>query len=760
MERPDLLGREWCRAYSDACDRWLAELVNQASSGDTSDLALVAVGGYAKRRLCPGSDLDLLLVHSDRSDIAQVAEALWYPIWDDGVRLDHSVRTPREALSVAADDLPAALGMLDLRLIAGSQDVGAELVAGITHLWRSNPKRWVQALEKAASERSERYGELAFLLEPDLKEARGGLRDLDIILALDRLVTLGVDRATSAMLQASEAVLLAARVELHRPSGRSVDRLLLQEQDRVAGATGYRDADALMAAVAEAGRNIAWVADDALQRAIIRSTTRSRKKARYLSAAIALDHGEVCLSDTAQPESDPALALRVAETAAQLGVPIARSTLARLGEEIVDPPQVWPAELRDALVSLLGMGRSAIAPLEALDQVGVSARLMPEWQVVRNKPQRNAYHRYTVDRHLLETAAAAARSVRKVGRPDLLLIAALLHDIGKGRPGDHTEVGTRLVSDMAPRMGFSPQDTARLVALVQHHLLLADVATRRDLEDPATIEVVASAVGDRETLGLLAALTEADGLATGPSAWSPWKAALVTDLVARVESRLSGVVELPRKGLSTNQLALVADGEVALSVDGGTLSVVAPDRPGLLASVAGVLALNGLAVRSATAISGTEETRAADGSPMAVEELEIHAAFDQSVSWQRIERDLRSALDGRLELHSRLRERARVYEGTNRTKAARLAEPLVLVHNDASEAATVIEVRAPDGVGVLYRIATALAACGLDVISARVATLGHEVVDSFYLTDSEGQKVQDDVVLTQAKTMILEALST
>jgi hypothetical protein len=205
-----------------------------------------------------------------------------------------------------------------------------------------------------------------------------------------------------------------------------------------------------------------------------------------------------------------------------------------------DGTEPWASRTRDSFVELLGTGHDAISVIESLDHVGIWERFLPEWDAVRNKPQRNVYHRFTVDRHLLETCANAAALVSSVDRPDLLLLGALLHDIGKGRRGDHTEVGMDLVVEIAPRLGYDPADTAVLVDLVRHHLLLPDVATRRDITDEATISAVAEAVGDRTRLGLLAALTEADSLATGPAAWGAWKAELVRELVRRTDHYLAG----------------------------------------------------------------------------------------------------------------------------------------------------------------------------------------------------------------------------
>jgi [protein-PII] uridylyltransferase len=417
--------------------------------------------------------------------------------------------------------------------------------------------------------------------------------------------------------------------------------------------------------------------------------------------------------------------------AAELGAPFARTLLDRLASESPPPGDPWPESCLSALVRLLGQGEAALPVLETLDQRGLLVRLLPEWEPVRSRPQRNAYHRFTVDRHLWDAAMNAAALTRRVGRPDLLLLGALLHDIGKGvRDRDHTEAGIELVGIIGKRMGLPTDDVRVLEALVEHHLLLADTATRRDLDDPRTITSVAAAVGDVATLELLAALTEADSLATGPSAWGAWKAGLVETLVDRVQAVLE---ESPRAAAmltehpsfpSESDRALMAAGRFEFVAEPPTVTVVAPDRPGLLASVAGTLAVRGVSVRAAHAAS--------DGT-MAVEAFEVEPAVDRFPDWDKVKADVAAALDGRLGVERLLAERAQAYAAMYRVRAARPPEVVVLFDDEASATATVIEVRAPDGVGVLYRITNALAGCGLDVRSAKVLTLGHEVVDTFYV---------------------------
>jgi [protein-PII] uridylyltransferase len=771
--RADLHGDDFCRALAGAADEWLTELLDEAAGGDLHRLVLVAFGGYGRGELCPYSDLDVVLVH-ERRDVGAIADAVWYPVWDEGIRLDHSVRRPGEVLDAATEDLRVQLGLLDGRVVAGDAALAAPLLAGAADLWRARAGRWLPVLAAQVDERHRAHGDVAFLLEPDLKEAHGGLRDVHAVIAATRALTALGEQVDTGLLEGPRATLTQARVELHRTTGRSTERLLLQEQDQVATALGDADADALMARVAEAGRTVAWVADDAWRRRTLWSapSRRRRLRVRRSGAGAGEENGEgrtarvepgvsvlhptidragdgvgaeVVLGVGAVPATDPTLALRVGAVSAERGLPVARSALEVLAAEAPPPSEPWPVELRDALVRVLQSGQPAIPALEALDQHGLLTRLLPEWAAVRNRPQRNAYHRFTVDRHLLEAAARAAPLALGVDRPDLLLVGALLHDIGKGYPGDHTEAGIELVGTIGRRMGFGPEDVQTLVALVRLHLLLPDAATRRDLDDPETVRAVADAVGDRQTLSLLAALTEADSLATGPAAWGPWKAGLVKDLVRRVDAVLSdasaaGIPAPSRTSAVTDrhrQLMAQAEllGRSIVTADPPGVTVVARDRPGLLATVTGVLALRGLDVRSAN-VAGEGD--------FAVETFVVEPSRGRWPDWDLVADEVDAALRGTLPLGERLAQQERVYAGGRRPAWARPPETRVVVDNSASAVSTVVDVRAADAVGLLHRITTSLFDLGLDVVAARVSTLGDEVVDAFYVRDkATGGKLAD-----------------
>jgi [protein-PII] uridylyltransferase len=763
------MGEEFCRRYAAEADAWLSGLAERAAGDSRRHLALVAVGGYGRGSLCPYSDLDVVLVHKGHRDIRAVADAIWYPVWDEGVHLDHSVRRPSEVLAVAGEDVRVALGLLDARLVWGEPKVAEPLIDKARAAWRDRlGAKYLPVLEVQMAERRALAGDVAFLLEPDLKESHGGLRDVNVLHAISAFAPLLADYADLASLDAVATLLTAIRVELHRQAGREHDRLLLQDQDQAAAALGFDDADALMLAVSTAGRQIAWVSDDVWRRRRLwdptpvprrrfrrlRSTeTEPAPPATDLGPDLVEVDGEIALTPTAPVSDDASLALRLAATAARLDRPIAKGSLHRLADRMPPPADPWQPEVRTALVELLGLGRPAVDMLESLDQHGLLVRLIPEWSAVRNKPQRNAYHVFTVDRHLLEAAALAAGLTDAVERPDLLLVGTLLHDIGKGFPGDHTAVGMEVVGRIATRMGFPPEDVAVLVDMVRHHLLLPDTATRRDLDDPTTIARVARAAGDPVTLHLLAALTEADSRATGPSAWGAWKAGLVADLVERTDRVLSGDTEPagPAPILADHRDLLDEvrhTGLPSVSLEPPRVIVAAPDRRGLFSSVAGALALNGMDVRAAN-VSGEEG--------VAVEVFTVEVARGTWPDTAKLRADLAAVLSGRVEIGELLSERERVYP-VRRRAAAYLTGSAVTVDNDASETATVLEVRAPDEIGLLHRITRALFDAGLDVVSARVSTLGEMVVDAFYVRQPGVGKVTDGVRLEEITTALGRAL--
>ena len=749
LRRPGPPGPGRRRALVALTDDWLQELFRLAG-GEGRRAALVAIGGYGRGELSVGSDLDLLLLHE--GPVGDLPDRIWYPVWDSKVKLDHSVRTLAEARRLAAQDIKVVLGLLDARAVAGDELLVEQLVSSIRSDWRGFAPKRMDELRASADERRERQGEVAHLLEPDIKESFGGLRELTILRAIAAAWLTDIPHSD---LQAATGLFLDARDALHLRTGKAGDRLLMQEQDGVAGALGYPDADAFMRSISANGRLVAHAADTTWYR-VARVTRRSsrrpfrrlrgRQERAPLADGVVVHEGEVVLAAEARPDRDPALVLRAAAAAAQAGLHLAPHAVQRLADESAPMPVPWPPAARDSLVSLLGAGRSMLPVWESLDQAGIVSGLIPGWDVVRSAPQRNPVHRFTVDRHLIEASIQAAKYQRDVTRPDLLVVAAFLHDIGKGRPGtDHTTVGVELVADIGLHLGFDQDDTDTLVALVRHHLLLPETATRRDPDDPATSQRVIEAVGDRETLELLYALTRADAEATGPAAWSDWRAALIADLVDRVRVQLGGEAdpEIRRGGavlLTPEQeqamRARSTDIFVAGNAPGDMLvvTVVAPDRLGLLATVSGVLATNRLNVRAARATSE-------DG--MAVSQWTVDPGFSGRPAVERLREDLRRSLEGTLDLAERLDKREESYRDTAEMLAL---EPRVEAVIGASDVATVIEIRTYDRSGALFRLATAISAAGFDIASARADSLGSNVIDVFYLRTDRGELLDESQI--------------
>lgn len=746
-----LRGGALCEALSDATDDFLRALYAEATKQlkNADDVALIAVGGYGRRELAPFSDLDVLLVHRGVKNIDEIASLMWYPIWDAGLKLGHAVRTPKETLQICATDLDTATALVTARHLAGSELLAQEVIGSARDAWRQRGRTWLVTLHERMQERYVTSGEVAFLLEPNIKEGLGGLRDIHALWWAVEAGLVLTSQDADALKKCNET-LLQVRVALHQHTNRVGDVLHLEEQIPVAAALEYANDDALMSAIAVAGQQVAWIADEAWSQ--LDPPASASAVPQGIASGVALVNGEIRLANDIDPADDPTLVLRVATAAARHRARIDRDSLNRLGERTQVWPDPWPAGASDDLVALLLEGDAAIAVFEALDQRNLIVKVLPEWEPNRSRPQRNAYHRYTVDRHLWQTVANAAALADRVSRPDLLVLGALFHDIGKGYPGDHTEVGVKMFATIGVRMGLSVQDIEIVTMLIQHHLLLPDIATRRDLSDDATLTMVAETVKTTLVLELLHALTEADSLATGSSAWGSWKAGLVTMLVDRVSHVLGGgdVQEVMwRLFPDAGVLEMMSAQKIAVRTTPDQITVVSPDRPGTFSRVAGVMALHGLDVLGAEAHS--------DEQGMAASEFRVVPPTYGPIEWQPIIADVTRVLKGELALDARLAERLATYRAPRATTASAPAPLRVRIDNTASSNATVIEIHAPDQLGILHRITKALADCGLDIRHARVQTLGNEVVDTFYVRTANGTKVTDIQHQSEIQRAILHA---
>jgi [protein-PII] uridylyltransferase len=701
---------------SDDSDAFLRELMQRAVP-EQSGIALVAVGGYGRRELSPQSDLDVVLLHApDRADVAEVAEQVWYPLWDTGVRLDHAVRTLDEMDDAADADLRAFLGLLDARHVAGDSTLTLQLRSRLLARWRADARRRGAELEEEGRVRAARAGDLAYAAVPDLKDSRGGLRDGVVLRALVASWLVDIPHAE---LERCRRELLAVRDALHLVTGRPGDRLLPELAPELAHRLGAGDATALQRRVRGLGRRLTHLSTLTWHRfhdavaAPRRGPGARRPALQPLAPGVARSGAEVVLDSRARPDRDPLLMLRAAATAAENGLLLAPSTATRLSRRGAALPEPWPRPARELLVRLLGAGPALVPVWETLEEVDGLGGLLPEWEGIRLLPSSAPVHRFTVDRHSVEACVQASALLRRVDRPDLLLVAALLHDIGKGSAGDHSVAGAELSRDIAARWGFAEADADVVAELVRHHLLLPHTATRRDLEDPSTVELVVERVRTPRFLDLLTALTEADARATGTAAWSTWRRGLVAELVARTRAVLADT-PLPVAVESWPEVSVGrawVDAEAA--DDGSVLVVGAPDRLGLLASVSATVAVSGLHVRSA------------------------RVGVSRGVGWSRWE------LAEEPPDPARVRQRLlAVLDGTQSLERLRpppgRSAPQLAVRPDDSTRATVLEVRDSDWSGLLYTVCSCLAALGVEVRSAHLETLGPQAVDVFYLGEPGG----------------------
>ena len=701
-------------------------------------VSLAAVGGYGRGELSPASDLDLLILHtgSEKPEvILEFVNAFLYPLWDQGRAIDHAVRTRSETREVANEDIRVALGLLDLRHIAGESELSNQVASDALENWRKGREKFLPKLRKSIHERENRSGELAFLLEPDLKEARGGLRDINALRAIEMSGAVSISLARVAE---SEALLSNVRDVLHGENLKARDLLLLTEQDRVASKMEYANADALMLDIAKAARAVDYLMDSTWHRIDSnggQSWLRRRKNQKIDQGLIILN-SEVTIEDGYDIANDSAIGLRAAAAAAQRGLPLSIDACVLLSEKFSALPNPWPKSVLNDLISLIGAGSSMIRVFEALDQDGLIEKWIPEWSHVRFLPQRNVLHRHTVDRHMLETSVHAAALTRTVTRPDLLLVAALFHDIGKGFPEkDHSDYGEELIRPLAKRLGFDEKDCDTIALLVREHLLLSAVATRRDLEDPATIEFVVEKIKDPESLQLLHALSISDGEATGKSAWTEWKAGLVSTLVGKCLAAMAGIKPVSQPELiptrSTDDdisITILNSEDSSDSLDNIEIEIIAKDQTGLLSAVAGLMTISRFNVRSA-------KTRTINEIAVMrwIVELDANA---QMPSAEKLTDQLKKALSGELDLGKKIEERIENYR---RYPGIPTPPPVVFAANDLATNATIIEVRMHDRPGILFNVTRAISRFGVDIKSAIVSTLGAEAFDTLYVTDLEGQ---------------------
>lgn len=813
----DDAGAGAARARSDLVDaalsRLFAPFAHPSGGPGAGRLALVALGGYGRRELCPGSDIDLMVLHRDRDrELAEEASAaVLYPLWDLRAGTGHAMRTPDDCREEATADPRTLTALLDARLLGGPRTLLTETMQAVIAPLRAQPMEFVKLLYRSREEREGRFGHMARSLEPDLKEALGGLRDVQLLgwlarglfdrdereeeadepiivrdaSGVGRLQAEGLIREAEAVaLEQALALMLSVRTALHRRSGSGSNVLAADEQAAVATALGragddeWEPRDALLRDVLRAGRRV-----DVAVEAVLARTLATAQGGPLKAVALLPD----------RPFAEGAVESFAA--AAEQNLALEPASLDHFDHGVArEESGPWSAQTLEAFVRILAAGERGWRALEAADAVGLIEHLIPEWGNVAGRAQRDPYHRFPVDAHLLCAAATAARlvldprddveraAVAAAGDPAALLLGAFLHDAGKTGRGSHVDVGVEVANAVLERMCADAALRDDVVFLVREHLLLSDSATRRNIDDEDLVVRVAARVGDERRLAMLSLLTAADAEATGSTASSPWRMGLVRDLMARTQRALEhGVVDAEQatrieRAEAAARAALASEdhaaaeafleavpasyllvvpaadapahlpllvprpepGEVRTSEPRprGTpgnhrLAVSAADRPGLLALVAGGFTLAGLSILSAQAFTTS--------GGVALDVFEVRGAFDENVEperWRRFRSTLADAVAGHVDLGKRVRALRAHY------RSPHPGVPVTVRFDDrASGFYTVVEVGAADRLGLLFDLATALAGQDLDVHLAKVATYGPRVVDVFYVTDLAGQKL-------------------
>lgn len=740
-------------ARSAAMDQVIEQLYEATvEPAERSHVAVVAVGGYGRRELSPYSDIDLVLLHDDEitlERIGEIAQALWYPLWERKIAIDHAVRTVQEMRDTASVDFRAAMGMLDSRCVAGTPSMVHSLRSDVLSDWRRDAKRRIGDMRQSRIDRIDRSGWLAHSAAPDLKESGGGLRDA---VSMRALVATWLVDVSQAEVEDLRHELLDVRDALQTVTGRRTDKLIREALPDIADELDIPKAQ-IDFHVRSIGRRIAHLTqlawrriDDAVERNPHRRVGPRGPNVTEAAAGVGILGHEIVLTKSASPRTDPELVLRVAAVAASRNLAINPSTLQRLAQDAAELPVPLSETGNRWLLEFFTAGEAMVDVWESLDIAGLVEKFLPEWADIRLRGSSSPVHRFTIDRHSVEACVQANELNREVARPDLLVVSALLHDIGKGRPGDHSEVGEPMAMEIAERWGFSSADAHIIARLVRWHLLLPSVATRRDTEDPGTIEHVADIVGSIDFLDMLACLTEADAKSTSETAWSTWRRGLIVGLISKTRAYLDRTtapaepeyigwpqhIPIPPAGvMGEHDVELSAEAHL----DGSLITIMTANRRGVWADIAGALAVANLHIRSARMVSVGD----AAISLWEVRRPDIHVdALKQRIN---------AVLQGRIRLSDRLNYQLEEDD----------LEPRVSLVDVNSPSATVLGVRTRDRRALLWTVFQTIAELGCALRSAHNTTYGDEARDVFYVVDGAGLPLAMDLA-EQLRDAVYSAL--
>ncbi|CAA7616346.1 [protein-PII] uridylyltransferase [Magnetospirillum sp. UT-4] len=811
-------------------------------------LSLVAVGGYGRGELSPQSDIDLLfLTPYKRTPFhEQIVEFVLYMLWDMGLKVGHATRSADECVRLGKGDLTIRTALLEMRWIWGDQPLFFDLQERFrTEIIAGSGEEFVEAKLAERDSRHTQMGDTRYVLEPNVKEGKGGLRDLHTLYWLAKylyrvkdigeLVDMGVlSKEARRRFDKAQGFLWTVRCHLHYLTGRPEDRLTFDVQPEIAARMGYGDR-AGSRGVERFMKHFFLVAKDVgdLTRLFcaLAEEQQKRKPRLHLGRLLflkrsriegfELDGDRLTVAAADQFQKEPVAMIRLFHAALESGVDIHPKALDLIHRNL----KRIDAHLRDdpaanrLFMDILTSRRNPAVALRHMNEAGVLGRFIPDFGRVVAQMQYDMYHVYTVDEHtqhaigilhaieageLKEEAPVATEIIHKVGSRRALYTAVLLHDIAKGRNGDHSVLGAEVAMKLGPRLGLSDAETETVAWLVREHLTMSRIAFKRDIYDPQTIADFVAVVQSPERLRLLLCLTVADIRAVGPTVWNGWKAGLLRELYLRAEEVMLGGLadggrahrvaaaqaalrtELAATGwpeadieahlargypnywtssdtatqLRHARLVREAEGSGApLTVDSHVdrfrsvteITVYTSDHPGLFSQIAGAMAVSGANIVDAKIVT------LANG--MALDTFWIQendgGAFDSPAKLAKLSAAIEQVLSGRMRLDRELAAR----KGKLPSRASVFkVPPRVLVDNKASSTHTLIEVNGRDRPGLLYDLTAAMTRLGLQIHSAHISTYGERVVDVFYLKDVFGLKVEHGRKLDQVKDALMKAL--
>jgi [protein-PII] uridylyltransferase len=815
-----LQGHELQKAHAELADNFIIEqfLSSTVACNSRGRIAVIALGGYGREELYPFSDIDLLLLHDPGAakDMKTVAESILYPLWDGGFEVGHSVRGVKDTIGFAKEDFFFKVALLDARLIAGSESLFKDLLDRYQKkIITGKREQFVATMEQFRAERRAKYGSHSFLLEPHIKEGKGGMRDIQAMLWVSKAVfgLSGIEAMSDAgMLTSAERIrfmeswdmLAMIRNRLHYISRHRNDQLIFEYQEDMAEVFSYKDSEGQLAVeqfmrlVYGHLQTIAVVTDIFFEHVgeVLRRKGKVGKE-EVLEQGIIQRWGSICFAGTRKIREHPYLLMRIFFHAGRLGLPIHHRSRQLISEnlDLVDGRFRSSKRISTSFLAVLEGSGDPVTLLGWMLDTGFLSSYVPEFSKIESLVQHDLYHVYTVDRHQVQTVAEV-HLIRKespelfaaLASPQIMYLSALLHDIGKGRQDDHSRLGSVMVVQVGERLGLNSGDRELLSFLVRYHLFLPENGLRRDPEDRSFIMQAAELIGDANRLSMLYILAVADSRATGPSAWSGWKASMLSGLFVQIRNCLSApVYEVADSSPDDQDTALLirqvvdclAGLKVKIDVDKlpedylrsftsrqishhlhlhsnqgerlkqqallfaepehncWSLLMLSRDRPGLLAKLCGVLSLHNLSVLGARVFTWPDNT--------VVDLLEVKPVADiefKEQNWQKLEEDLNLAISYRLDIGMRLYEKSKTFGMRSQNQVQRL-EKKVVIDNNVSERFTVISVHGADNRGTLYRLTVALSDFGLNIHRARIATEVEQLIDVFYITVPGGEKLKN-----------------